>query len=426
MLAGKLVRSAGLNGLASDIFLVDVTCAESSTNIQQPSTTNSQSYSQQLSTSIQPSTNIQQPTFLRRPSLLQDDKPNELDGLQLNANDLLHFIGSLASLTTVLFRTDTSLMTVHGNDAAELDTSFAKRRLALAVISPESSLVGLSLASSDFSHQYGAAVVGVQRHGKPILANLVEEPLASGDTLLLETTAKFAKKYSQHTDFSAISTPDGNADSTVVRERPFHAAVAAVVVVFVVTVVSLGLTDMSSACAVGVFTLLISRVLTQKQALSALNGRMFIVTGTGIGLAVAMEQSKAAAALASIMTHTFGGGSELFALFGVAASTGLLTQVLPASATAALMHPIVMKMGYATDGAGHTGRLLAVLIIAANSKFCLPYSNGGNILTHEIGGYDVSDWLRFGIPVWLVVISLSAPVVLVTIPDDEHWPTGCQ
>jgi di/tricarboxylate transporter len=141
-------------------------------------------------------------------------------------------------------------------------------------------------------------------------------------------------------------------------------------------------------------------------------------------VAAALVESRAADALASILTRVFGGGGEFVALLGVAMLTGLLTQVLSATAVAALLHPVVMKMGYASDGPGHTGRLLAVMIIAVNTKYILPIT-GGNLLIHEIGGYTSSDWFRFGIPTWLIVIAITAVLVPMIIPDDEHWPTGC-
>jgi hypothetical protein len=168
-LVGKLVRDAGLNDLASDMFLVSITNQNNQTPV-----------------GVGPMSN-QPHTLHRRQSLLQDAQP-DLDAVEIHENDLLIFIGawtahlvpptrihlliqltfyvlpgSLGSLTTVLFRTSAKMLVVHGNNAAELDTSFAKRRLAVAVISPQSSLIDTSLAKASFSNDYGAAVIGVQR-----------------------------------------------------------------------------------------------------------------------------------------------------------------------------------------------------------------------------------------------------------------------
>merc|ERR1712025_274760 len=61
------------------------------------------------------------------------------------------------------------------------------RTLVEAVVAPDSSLPGKSLAEVDFAQRFGAAVLGLRHRGEARVDRLADVTLRGGDSLLLTT-----------------------------------------------------------------------------------------------------------------------------------------------------------------------------------------------------------------------------------------------
>ena len=92
--------------------------------------------------------------------------------------------------------------------------------------------------------------------------------------------------------------------------------------------------------------------------------------------------------------------------------TLLLTEVLSNNATAVMMIPIVVKLGYQLEVSPQP--FIIGVTVAASTAFALPMGYQTHLMVYGPGGYRFSDFLRVGIPLniicW-VVACLLIPLV---------------
>ncbi len=133
-----------------------------------------------------------------------------------------------------------------------------------------------------------------------------------------------------------------------------------------------------------------------------------------LGIARALEQSGAAAAIAGLVVAAGVGLGPLGVLAGVYLVTMLLTELITNNAAAALVFPV------ATAVAAELGldpRPFAVAVaVAASLSLATPLGYQTNLMVYGPGGYRFTDFMRLGVPLQL---SLGA-IALVVI--SQVWP----
>ncbi|MFN9026327.1 MAG: cation:proton antiporter regulatory subunit, partial [Akkermansiaceae bacterium] len=80
------------------------------------------------------------------------------------------------------------------------------------VLPYESSLVGKTLAASDFRQRYNCVVLAVHRNGLNITSSMAELPLDHGDTLLVITAVNNLISLKETRDFVLTDTPDAKPE----------------------------------------------------------------------------------------------------------------------------------------------------------------------------------------------------------------------
>jgi di/tricarboxylate transporter len=127
------------------------------------------------------------------------------------------------------------------------------------------------------------------------------------------------------------------------------------------------------------------------------------------GLAAAVEGSGLAAAIAGGLTSTLGTFGEVGVLLGVILATIALTELVTNNAAALLMFPIGLSSATA---AGVDPRGMAVAVaIAASASFLTPLGYQTNTMVYGPGGYKISDYLKVGSPITLVVIVILTVMI---------------
>ncbi len=94
--------------------------------------------------------------------------------------------------------------------------------------------------------------------------------------------------------------------------------------------------------------------------------------------------------------------------------TMMLSDVINNNATAVLMAPL------AIDLAGRLGvsmdPLLMAVAIGASCAFLTPIGHQSNTLVLKPGGYRFGDYWRMGLPLEIVIVVVSVPLILVVWP----------
>ncbi len=308
---------------------------------------------------------------------------------KLAAGDVLIFVGRLDSVVDL--KQIRGLTPVAEGDDAE---GSRKARLAEAVVSTSSPLVGRSVRAAGIRTRYGAVVVAVHRLGHKLEGKVGDIILRPGDTLLLETSPGFAARYRDSAEFHLVSELD---EGTPRHEK---AALSLLVLALFVVALATGVTHPVVCAMLAAGAMIGLRCCTATAARRGMDWTVLIVIGAAFGLGQAMENSGLAGRIAQGLV-TLSDGAPPFVLLGVVYFlTVVFTTFITNSAAAVLMFPIAI--GVASE-AGLAPLPFALLVaIGASAEFTTPLGYHTNLMVMGPGGYRFMDYVRFGGPLTIL------------------------
>jgi len=324
---------------------------------------------------------------------------------RLLANDTLVLVGVLESVI--------DLQKIRGlappdNQARKLDAPAWTRKLVEAVVSSRCSLLGKTIREGRFRTHYGAAVIAVGRGDKRLPGKLGDVRLEVGDVLLLEASPAFLEQRSQSHEFFLVSDVPGGA----VR-RPERAWLALGILVAMVAAATLTTLSIMTAAMVACVAMIGFRCCTSDEARQSIDWSVLIVIGAALGIGRALDQSGAAEVIANSLLG-LAGGDKMLSLAAIYIATMLCTEMITNNAAAVLMFSIAWKAALAL-GTDTTPFVMAVMI-AASASFSTPFGYQTNMMVYGLGGYRMTDYLRFGLP----MNALLFVTAMVIIP--RVWP----
>ena len=328
-------------------------------------------------------------------------KPQE----RLQGADVLILVGALESVVDL--RKIRGLATPD-DQARKLQVPAWRRTLVEAVVSSRCALLNKTIRGGRFRSHYNAAVVAVARGGRQLSGKIGDVRLELGDVLLLEASPSFLHRQRSSRDFFLVSAVEHGA----VR-RPELAWVAVGVVLAMVLAASLTRISILTAALIAALAMMGFRCCTTNEARRAVDWSVLIVIGSAIGIGVALEKSGAAEGIAAGLLH-LAGGQPFLSLVAVYLATVICTELITNNAAAVLMFSIAWETA-GELGVSHTPFVLAVMI-AASASFLTPFGYQTNTMVYGVGGYRLSDYIRFGLPLNIIVFV----VAMVVIP--RVWP----
>jgi di/tricarboxylate transporter len=299
------------------------------------------------------------------------------------------------------------------------------------VVPAESSIVGRSLADSDFRQSYNCVVLAVHRSGLNITSQMAEVEIERGDTLLVITAVNNLPELKATRDFVLTDAPQvkqGELPAAPVRRLPiilsWGVLVAVVLTVTITDILSrmgLGVPSIPIhyAALVGVLALLWSGILTPREAYESVDWQVLLMLYGLLGLGMAMQNTGTAEWLAKNLVNAVEGfvstGMMPYVmLWLVFVFTLCLTEVLSNNATAVMMVPIVVRL--AGEIGADSRPFIMGITIAASCAFALPMGYQTHMMVYGPGGYRFSDYLRMGIPLNAICILIACPIIPMIWP----------
>jgi di/tricarboxylate transporter len=140
---------------------------------------------------------------------------------------------------------------------------------------------------------------------------------------------------------------------------------------------------------------------------------VFLIAGM-LPLGIAMQKTGTAQLLAQGVIGSLGGLGPLAVIAGLYLLTTLTSQVMPNPAVLVLMAPIAVSAARGMGVSPHS--MMMAVALSASASFLSPVAHPANSLVMGPGGYRFTDYLRFGLPLTLVVLV----VTLLVLPF--FWP----
>ena len=285
------------------------------------------------------------------------------------------------------------------------DEDIVLRELAIL---PASSLVGRSARDLRLRSRYGLNLLAVAREGRRPQARLRTLKLKSGDLLMMQGPAEVLSDFANDTG----CVPLGERDLRIPDTR--MAVLSMAIMGGAIALVTFGVLPAAAAFALGVLVSMILRTVPPREVYTAIDWPVVVLLASLIPVAGAMEATGAADVMARFLVETVAQGNAVAALAVILIVTMFLSDVMNNAATAAVMCPIALGIA-ATLGVSPDSFLMAVAI-GASCAFLTPIGHQNNTLILGPGGFGFGDYWRLGLPLEILVVAVSLPLLLLVWP----------
>lgn len=180
--------------------------------------------------------------------------------------------------------------------------------------------------------------------------------------------------------------------------------VAMIILLAVIIAGSFGLAPVELIATAGATLMVVTRVLTPRSAARALNWNILAIIAGSIGLGTIVVKSGLGETISSAIVKLSGGQAVLIALV-FAVVTTVVTNVVTNAAAAAILTPVAVTV--ANDAGLNAAVLLTLIGTCISLTFLNPIAHQTNLMVMGPGGYSTKTFVRFGIPVTIVALTVA-------------------
>ena len=333
---------------------------------------------------------------VRRREHLMPASPDEV----LQQGDVLTFTGTASMLDELLQRPG-----LERNVSAIETNGFETLPLFEAVVASASNLVGKSLREAQFREHYGGVVLAIQRRSERVEGPLGRIPIQAGDLLLVEARDGFDQRWNANrTEFYLVAA----RRSTQPKPQPRKAPVALLILAAMIVLVAAQLLPLVTAAFAAALAMIATRCLSITQARRAVNLQVLILIAAALGLGQAVVQTGLSTVLADGLL-TLSSLGVVAAVIGLYVTTNVLTELITHKAAAVLMLPVALAM--ASELGVEPKAFALIVAVAAAASFMTPIGYQTNLMVMAAGGYRVRDYLKVGLPVSLLVMTVATIMI---------------
>jgi len=291
-------------------------------------------------------------------------------------------------------------------DIADLETG------ALTVIevmlSPFTTLAGKTLRDLHFREKYGVSVLAIWRGNRSHRTNLPDIKLQYGDALLCFGPLERFEILARERDFVVLRL------DVQEKMRLKKAPLATLIMLSVVAAVILNWLPIYVAAIAGASLMVLTGCLTMDEAYHAIDWKAVFLIAAMLPLGLAMQQTGAAQFLAAQVIAAAGPFGHTALLGGLIALTLILNPFIPGAVNAVFMAPIALATAISLNVSPYP--FIMGVAYGCASSFMTPVSHPVNILVMSPGGYRFTDYLKNGLPIALIVLTLSTLLLPVLFP----------
>jgi di/tricarboxylate transporter len=292
----------------------------------------------------------------------------------------------------------------------DLEVAEEPDNLVEVVIAPGSSLVGETLASTNFRQRYDATVLALRRGQALFRKRMDEVSLRVGDTLLVQGPADSIDRLNNNRNFivaQEVPRPD---------YRKSKIPIAVGIIAAVVGAAALTPIHIATAALGGALGMVLTGCLKPTEIYDSVQWDVIVLLAGVIPLGVALETTGGASLLADGIVDIAPLLPPIAVLGLLYVVTALLTNVISNNASVVLMIPVAVEVALEL-GANAFAFVLAVTF-AASTAFMTPVGYQTNLFVYGPGGYRFTDYIRVGGPLQALL------AVVTTIGIATIWGLG--
>jgi di/tricarboxylate transporter len=279
--------------------------------------------------------------------------------------------------------------------------------MELAVL-PHSRLVDRSASNIQLRTRYNINLLAVSRRGRRSMARLRTMNLNAGDVLLLQGPPEAITEFGNEMG----CVPLAGRSLRIPDTRKIY--LSSLIMLAAVAGAAFGLLPAAISFAAGVLATMALRTLPLRTIYDAIDWPVIVLLGALIPVAKAIETTGAADLVARFLLEHVAQGHTVGALVIILVLAMSLSDLMNNAATAAVMCPIAI--GTAAQLGVSPDPFLMAVAVGASCAFLTPIGHQNNTLILGPGGFRFGDYWRLGLPLELLVILVSVPMLLWVWP----------
>jgi len=277
------------------------------------------------------------------------------------------------------------------------------------IVIPENArIAGRTALSLKLLYRYGVTLLGVSRRGEAFRDRVRKLPIREGDVLLLlGPTDRLGDVVSW-----LGGLPLKARDLQVVQRQKAWIAVASFVVA--IAAATAGLMHLPEALALVCMVMISFNIVPLREIYTSIEWPVIVLLGSMIPIGSALEASGGTALIAQEIVNFAEGYGPVIVLTLLMIVTMTLSDVLNNTATTVIAAPIAIDI--ANRLAVNPDPFLMAVAVAASCAFLTPIGHKNNTLIMGPGGYRFGDYWRMGLPLEIIVVVVSIPMILLVWP----------
>lgn len=288
------------------------------------------------------------------------------------------------------------------------DSSSAESGVSEFIIMPHSRFIGRTIKRLDLSTRFQVSVLAIYRRESAYTVDVQKIRLKAGDVLLLQGAE-------EQLDNLAASFPELWVSQATIHvplsiRRGLY-VLAAMALALLLT--STSILPPSIAFLIGVVALVLTRCTTMEEAYDSIEWRLLVLIACMSSLGLAMQETGTAEFLAEQIVVTTSSLGPYATLAALALLTVVLTQPMSNAAAALVLLPVAAEVAGLMNVDARP--FVVIVTLSASLSFITPLEPA-SLLVYSVGKYRFTDFIRVGVPLTLIVIS----ILVVLVP--ELWP----
>jgi di/tricarboxylate transporter len=279
----------------------------------------------------------------------------------------------------------------------------------IEVVVPDTARIqGKTAQSVGLAWRQNTVLLGIARRGTRLVRHLRTTQIEAGDILLLlvpRDTGPHVTEWLGCLPLADRGLTITDSSKTTLAIALFAGGVAAA---------SLGVIALPVALGIVVTAYVLTRILPLAELYDHVNWPVVVLLGSMIPLGAALDSSGGTALIAGLLLDWTAGLPAWAVLTLLMLVTMTLSDVLNNTATTIVAAPVGISMAQALQVSADP--FLMAVAVAASSAFLTPIGHKNNTLILGPGGYRFGDYWRIGLPLEVLIIAVSVPMILLVWP----------
>ncbi len=318
--------------------------------------------------------------------------------IKANAEDLKEFL----DVTGLMLAGSRKL---NAEDLRSDDISVAE-----AVVTTNSALEGQTARTLNLRSIYGINLLGVSREGASLQSRPDRVRFRAGDVLLLQGRSEALKEVMSTLGCLPLLERGLNLG------RPPRLLLCVFIFISALVLTTAGILPIQVSFAAAAAVMILLGFVALREIYESIDWPVIVLLGAMIPVSKALETTGGAGALGNAINNLAGSFASWAILGLILALTMLLSNVVNNAAAALLMAPVALSVA-AGMGASADPFLMGVAV-GASCAFLTPIGHQSNTLVMGPGGYHFGDYWRMGLPLTLLLLAITVPLIMLV------WPLG--